>query len=136
MTKWLDRCVSVYEYFIALLFLRGAWNIWHADAVSPALKYLAPLTGSLAIYIYAIMCGVLGVSLLASKFFKRRTIHGYVLMVMYLLAFYIVTLSLLVNDWTNGMILSIFYTVSMAVLYLYWRYKVIYAKLDRDTDNF
>lgn len=130
MRKWLDRCVSGYEYFIAFLFLKGAWDIWHAKAVAPDLHYLSALTGSVAIIVYAILCGVLGFGLLASKILRRRTVHGYVLMVMYLVAFYIVTLSLLVNDWTNGFILSIFYTLSIGALYLYWRYRVMYKKLD------
>src|SRR5690349_8423467 len=108
MTKWLDRFVNIYEYFIAFLFLQGAWNVARADAVSPALRYLVPLTCRIAIVIFAVMLAVLGDGLLVSKIAKQRLLNGRVLLGMYLLAFYIVTLSLLVSPWEDKFYLSIF----------------------------
>lgn len=130
MRKWLDRLVNLYEFFIAYLFLKGAWDIGHANAVLPDIEQLAPLTGRPAIIIYAAMCLVLGVGLIVSKVFKQRRTHSYVLMAMYLIAFYIVCLSLAVNGWDDGMIFSIFITLSLAAVYLYWKYKVISNKVD------
>lgn len=130
MRKWLDRLVNLYEFFIAYLFLKGAWDIYHAEAVLPAIKELAALTGDVAIFIYATICLVLGVGLIVAKIIKRRRIHGLVLQGMYLIAFYIVCLSLAVNGWDDGMIFSIFITLSLAAVYLYWKYKVMSNKVD------
>lgn len=128
MRKWLDRLVNIYEFFIAYLFLRGAWNVYHAEAVVEG-GVVDNLTSREAIVVYACILGVLGLLLPISKIFKQRQMHGWTLLGMYLIAFYIVTLSLVVNGWDDGLILSIFYTLSMGGLYLYWRYKIINDKL-------
>jgi hypothetical protein len=134
MRKWIDRAVNVYEFFLAYLFLKGAWDVYHAKAVVSGSIY-DHLTNRFSIVLYAILLGVLGVALIVSKIFKHRRTHGYTLMGMYLLAFYIVSLSLAAVGWDDGLILSIFYTLSIGAVYLYWRYRVVHEQLDHKIES-
>lgn len=129
MKKWLDRGAGLVEYFMAFLFLKGAWDVIDEPAVDTPFRFLDPLATRVAIVVYGLTFAVLAVSLVYGKLFRRRNFHGYALFGMYLVAVYIITLAWAINGWHNGLYLSIAYTIVMGALYLRWRYKVIFEKL-------
>lgn len=132
MRRWLDRGVSLYEYFIVYVFLQGGYDVWDAKVVITEFGLVNPLTTRQAIIVYAVMFVTLGLALLATKLFHRPKLRGIVLQVMYVVAFYIVCLSLIVNGWAAGIIFPVFITLSIAATYIYWRYRFLFGTLNKE----
>jgi hypothetical protein len=127
--KWIDRVSSAVEYFIAFLFLKGAYDVYDAPAVDTPLPFTDLLATRAAIIIYGISWIILAGMLIYAKLRKRRKLHGWALMGMYLNALYIVLLAWFVEGWNNGLIFSISIVFLIGLLYLLWKYRVIYDKL-------
>lgn len=129
---WIEKVASGLEYFIAFLFLRGAWNVWDQAAVDTPFYATDLLASRAAIITYAVSWVALAVGLVYAKLRHKRRLHGWSLMGMYLNGLYIVLLAWFVNGWDNGLIFSVSVVAIIGVLYLRWRYKVIYRKLPKE----
>lgn len=118
---------SVLEYILAALWIRGGVNILFFGVEPVTLPgFLTYLVGAEAIVVYGCLFLLTGLSLLYAKWWKKKTLHKYVLMVMYLTCIYVLVLAVLINGLSSGLLLTIFAGVTSAALWIRWKFKTEY----------
>lgn len=122
---------SIVEYVLAALWIRGGINILFFDVEPVALPgVFTYLVGDVAIYVYGCMFLLTGLSLLYAKWWKKKTLHKFTLMFMYLTCLYVFALSVAIFGIATSQILTVVAGISSAALWVRWKFKTEYINPD------
>lgn len=122
---------SVLEYVLAAMFIRGGVRILFFGTEPVALPgILSYLVGEAAIFVYGAMFLTTGVALLYAKWFKKKRLHKFILMFMYLTCIYVLVLAILINGLGWNLLLTVGVGVTAAALWIRWKFKTEYISPD------
>lgn len=115
------------------MFIRGGFNALTPDDLPTPTGVVARLVEPWIVVAYGIFWLVLGLGLLVGKWFKRRRLHGYSLMGMYLTCIYVLVLSWTINGLEWGQLVAATVGVVSALLYLRWKH--VLREMEDETDR-
>jgi hypothetical protein len=122
-----SRVFSVVEILLALQWIYGGVKVFVGSALIVAANpFVGILVGQTAVYFYGIFFFATGLSLLYSKFFKKKTMHKFTLATMYLTCVYVLILALVVLGPHLGLINTIVAGILSAACWMHWKFKTEY----------
>lgn len=122
---------SIVEYLLAALWIRGGINILFFDVEPVALPGIFTyLVGAEAIIVYGALFVLTGLAMVYAKLAKKKTLHKYVLMTMYLTCLYVLIIAIAVNGLHWGLWLTILAGIVSAALWVRWKFKTEYINPD------
>lgn len=130
MKKIFNWAIQGTEFLLAALFIWGGIGVLSQPKVNTDIQALEPLLGEAALIGYTIFFIALGLALIYGKLFHLRRIHGYALAGMFLTTIYAIILNAMLYGWQLSAITNIIIALVILALYIRWRYKVIFDKLD------
>lgn len=127
MRKAREIFYNVLEYVLAFMFIRGGANILFFGVEPIVLPgILAYLVGEFAILGYGIMFLLTGLALLYAKWFKKKGLHKFVLLFMYLTCIYVLVLAIMINGLGWNLLITVAVGVTAAALWIRWKFKTEY----------
>lgn len=130
MKRLVNYTAHSLEYLLAALFFYGGVSIIGEPSIDSNIDALDPLLGQAALVGYSILFMSLGLILIASKIFKWRRFHGLALAGMFLSTVYAIIVNAMLEGWSVGSIINVIIAFITFTLWLRWRYKVIFERLD------
>lgn len=132
MTRFWDNFCRVIEILLAILYIQGGVRILTAQPLL-AEGIVGYLTNQVAIYTYGVLCLFLGGLLLYSKWKnfrhlngRKNKLHKYALMGMFVIATYVLILSVWLEGLKPGHTLNIVVVIATAAMWLVWKLRTEY----------
>lgn len=132
MRKYKELFYSLLEYILAGMFIQGGVKVFFFSEplVLPGIFHY--LVGSFAIDLYGITFFLIGCSLLAGKWLKKKSLHKFSLLTMYLVCVYVLVLAIMLHGLGWNLLTTVLVGVTAAGLWMRWKFKTEYIS----TENF
>lgn len=131
MNKFLNRGQELVEWLLGTIFLLGGISTATAPPLTATGALTAIFGGPVALAIYAVWFGLLGIGLLYCKIYrKKKRLHKNILMAMYLTTIYTFTLSLAIYGLEWSLIDDVVVGVLAAICWMRWTIRTEYLTAD------
>lgn len=130
-TKIFDRTQDVVEWMVIVALILGGVSLIFADPITSGSALFNLLGSKGAGIVYAVMFFVGAVGLAYGKLARRRRVHGWALMYIYLMFIFTIILETAILGWSIYSIDNIVGVLLAGACWLRWKFKTEYITLTR-----